>query len=185
MNFNLYLKWKINIFIDIIRPKNVNKCSAIVYNKPCNKLSKYKYCKSHYKIMKEYCALYHYWDKKYEYPDMNISDLIDVEIEMRYNYTRIFNIKNDFNHSKWILFLNSEKEKNYYNNIDIEYTDIIINSYYLKFVEYLNLETNVRDICNFTHDYSLKLPKKQEIFHDYFYNNIYNYNIFTNKRNSI
>ncbi|CCU55938.1 unknown similar to AMEV022 [Choristoneura rosaceana entomopoxvirus 'L'] len=193
-NIILHMKWQFNKCIDKIKLKNINQCSAIVYNKTCKKLTKHKYCDSHYTIYNEYCKLYHYWDNQSKYSDMNLSDLIDVEIHMRNKYVYLFDIKPDYNHEKWLYFLRLQKHNydynKYYFSINSIYNDIMYNKidkYDLKYIQYLNLSNRIIDN---NIDYFLELsneiilPTKENIYNDYYDNNIYNHN-YIDKRKSI
>ncbi|AAG02728.1 putative type II DNA topoisomerase [Betaentomopoxvirus amoorei] len=184
-------KFKFNNFIDNLKFKNIKKCSAIVYNKQCNNITKYKYCNAHYNIMKEYCKLYHYWDNQHSYPSVSLIDLIEVEIEMRNKYIYNFNIISDYAHDKWLNFLQSQKDKytykynylSYYNILD----DILYNkidNYNLKYIDYLNLEVKIDNNVSKISEIKINIPSKYKIYNDYYNNNIYRYN-YDDKRKSM
>ncbi|CCU56244.1 unknown similar to AMEV022 [Mythimna separata entomopoxvirus 'L'] len=182
-NTLLYIKWKYIKFLEKIKPKNINKCIAIVYDRKCNELTKYKYCYNHYKIMKEYCNLYHYWNNRYKYQDVELYNLIDTEIKMRKQYEYIFNLYLDYNHNKWIKFLEYQRDNityklnDKYHNLYNEIMYFKIDTYFIKNLDYLNLDINlIENTLSFDYiDDKIYKFKKIDIFTDYFDKYIYEY----------
>lgn len=114
------------------------KVRCVITGKQCANYTRFKYCKLHYKIYKEYCHLYHLYNRRDSYSTVPIHVLARVEYELRQNFEYMFNIECDYGHEKWKKFLKSkfeivEKRRT------VEYFQIDYDNLDLKRFDYLNL----------------------------------------------
>lgn len=110
----LKIQNRINVFLEnasnfLLKKKfqSVKKCLAFDfdattndYTKSCRKITKFQYCKTHYKLMIESCNKYHFFNKFFS---SNISEAVVIESELhcRRVYCKRFNIILDVGHAFW------------------------------------------------------------------------------------
>ena len=108
--FNRALTRKWNRFIRMLLLKEKYKqCEAINMGngQRCSKLTTWEFCTPHYKILKEFCNLYHLVSKKYKFPHVDVGTLAKVEYELREKYATQFRIPTDEEHRNWMNYLQS------------------------------------------------------------------------------
>lgn len=178
------LKGKINDCLDKMKFKNIKKCKALVYDRKCNEYTKNKneLCDNHIILKREFCKSYHFFDM---YQDIDKNILAEVEINTRNLYTKIYDIKSDYGHDKWLKHLsyyvtdNNNETFNflYYNfENDLEFYKKIINNY--------NLEKEVPKKKYTEHNIGFVKFNIKKVKEEWFDMN-YCYNIFLDHERSI
>lgn len=183
------------------------EASCLISGNRCKKLSKFRYCKNHHKILKQFCKTYHLVGlaDNPKYSGISLETLALVEYIMRMKYKLMFNIEDDYGHLKWARYLKtliskhdlkyikqfeiySNKNNSSYNIINnLDKTNLDKrNLEYLDLEETNNLKTNnLKKNSNLDYRYypSFKKATKFDMLNDYFYTNytVFSYRDFLKK----
>lgn len=165
-----------------------DRCDAVclITGKQCYKYTKYKYCTTHYNILKQFCNKYHLLNLKHtkQYKHTSLHTLALVEYIMRLKFKKMFNMKDDVGHTKWMEYLKSlinEKDYGFVNKIKENVNVFISFPRSINFnqklfnlnLEYLNLEFNILNDSynNLDSNYrcnTIKKISKHDLFNYYF-----------------
>lgn len=80
-------------------------CTAIVFDRRCTNKSQKSLCKSHEKLKREHCKMYHIY-REFQYDDVPIvQSAIQCELEARLKYRNIYNLTLEHGHIQWEKYL--------------------------------------------------------------------------------
>lgn len=101
MSFIFPIKCYINKRLDSLKFKDLRKCEANTYGRPCLNYTQLRnrYCEEHHHLLKLTCEAYHYIGRGYE--DISQSTVAWMELSMRNAYVTRFNITADYGHNRW------------------------------------------------------------------------------------